>query len=424
MHTDTRTARSPSHVDAGWWRLERAGLLQLYRTFHRHPELSGCEAGTARRLAGRLRAVGAEVTTGIGGHGVAGVLCNGEGPVVMLRAELDALPVTERTGLWYASRARGRDDEGREVGVMHACGHDLHLTALVGTARWLAAHAQRWRGTVLLVGQPAEETAAGARAMLDDGLFERFPRPARALALHVDPELATGKVAYRAGSAQASVDSVDVTVFGRGGHGAYPHRTIDPVVQASQLVLELQTIVSREVDPTQPAVITVGAIRGGTKHNVIGDRCELQLTVRSFDPATRAHIARALVRKARAVAASFDAPEPRVEFTEATRCVYHEPEIARAAATALERTLGPENVVVAPPAMGGEDFSWFAEAGVPVFQFRLGSVDGIRLARRSARGELPPPLHAPQYHPDAESALATGLRALVGIALDTLGRRR
>ncbi|HEY2250460.1 MAG TPA: amidohydrolase, partial [Planctomycetaceae bacterium] len=293
-------------------------LVSLYRQFHASPELSFREEKTAARLAEELKKLGVEVTTGVGRQGVVGILKNGAGPTLLIRTDLDALPVTEKTQLPYASKVSAKDKDGNDVGVMHACGHDIHITCLIGTARYLASHKDDWRGTVMFIGQPAEEIGAGALAMLDDGLFKKFPKPDFGLALHVDSSMQSGKVGYRAGYILANVDSVDITMRGKGGHGAYPHTTIDPIVQAAQLVVNLQTIVSRENSPFEPAVVTVGSIRGGTKHNIIADSCHLKLTVRSYSDKVRKLLLEAIKRKANAVAAGAGAPEPMIEFSDAT----------------------------------------------------------------------------------------------------------
>ncbi len=286
-----------------WTKENLDEIVKLYQHFHTHPELSFHEKETAAHLAKEWEAVGAEVTTGVGGHGVVGIIRNGEGPTLMLRTDLDALPVTEQTGLGYASQVKVTNpDDGTETGVMHACGHDIHIANIIGVARYLAANKDLWKGTLMMIGQPAEERGAGARAMLDDGLFEKFPKPDYAVALHVDASTAAGTVGYRAGYALANVDSVDITCHGRGGHGAYPHTTIDPIVQAAQLVLALQTIVAREVKPQEPAVVTVGSIHGGTKHNIIPDECHLQITVRSYADDIRKLLLESIERKAKGIA--------------------------------------------------------------------------------------------------------------------------
>jgi hippurate hydrolase len=397
-----------------------ASLVELYQQFHQAPELSQQEVKTAARLAAELKAAGYEVTTGVGGQGVVGVLKNGPGKTLMLRTDLDALPVVEETGLPYASMVRTRDARGATVGVMHACGHDLHMANLIGVARYLASHRNEWSGTLMLVAQPAEELGAGARAMLDDGLFRRFPLPDYAVALHVAADVPCGKVEYLAGYAQANVDSVDVTIKGRGGHGASPQSTIDPIVIAARLVLDLQTIISRELDPTDPAVVTVGSIHGGSKHNIIGDECKLQLTVRSYAPEVRDKLLAAIRRKAIAAAASSGAPEPVVTVSEGTPAVYNDPALTDRVVNVLRGALGEMNVDETKPSMGGEDFSQYGLAGVPICMFKLGVVDQSRLDEFATRKEPPPSLHSPRFYPDAEAGLRVGVPAMIAIAEDLL----
>jgi hippurate hydrolase len=352
---DFTAARAQDPRD--WVNKNIADLMSVYRDFHSNPELSLQEKRTAAKLAEHLRAAGAEVTERVGGTGVVGVMKNGSGPTLMLRTDLDALPVTEMTGLPFASKVKAVGEDGQETGVMHACGHDVHITNLVGVARYMSANKDRWRGTLVLIGQPAEERGLGALAMLRDGLFKNFPKPDFALALHVDSTLAAGKIACRAGYALANTDSVDITVRGRGGHGAYPHTTVDPIVQAAHLVLELQTIVSREIDPTQPCVITVGSIHGGTKHNVIGDTCHLQITVRSYTNEVREKLLASIRRKAHSVAAGAGAPEPTIKLSDGTPAMFNDEKLVNRLKPVFERTLGKENVQDAEPQMGGEDFS-------------------------------------------------------------------
>ena len=410
--------------DAQSWVAENAGgLVELYQELHQAPELSFEEEKTAARLAEELRAVGAKVTTDVGGHGVVGVLENGAGKVLMIRTDLDALPVAELTGLPYASKVRTKDERGATVGVMHACGHDLHMTNLVGVARYLAAHRSEWSGTVVFIGQPAEERGAGARAMLADGLFARFPRPDYAIAMHVASDLPVGKIEYRPGYSQANVDSVDIAVKGRGGHGAHPETTIDPIVIAAKLVVDLQTIISRELDSDEPAVITVGSIHGGTKHNIIGDDCRLQITVRSYAPEVREKLLAAIRRKALAAAASADAPEPAIEISEGTPSLYNDPELGDRVVAALKRVVGEANVGEAKPSMGGEDFSQYGKAGVPICMYRLGVVKQSRLDEFAANGETPPSLHSPQFYPDATEALEVSVPAMVAVVRELLPPR-
>jgi amidohydrolase len=415
--------KTTDKVDAvvrAWTQAELPALVATYREFHAHPELSQQEAATAATIAALWREAGCEVTEGVGGHGVVALLRNGAGPTVMLRTDLDGLPVTEQTGLPYASQVRVKDAGGAEVGVMHACGHDIHMTTLVGVARFLARHKELWRGTVMLVGQPAEETLIGAQAMLDDGLFTRFPRPDFALAEHCDASLAAGHVGVRAGFTLANSDTVDITVRGRGGHGAYPHTTIDPIVQAAELVLALQTLVSREVPPTEPAVITVGAIHGGTKHNIIGDSCHLQLTVRSYSDKVRDLLLEGIERKAKAIAAGAKAPEPTITVGKGTPALENDARLTARLDSVFRRMCGNARVVPAEPSMGAEDFSRFGRAGVPIVMFRLGTVVASRLDHYRTNDQPPPSLHSPLFYPDAEPTLETGVVAMTSGALELL----
>jgi amidohydrolase len=412
----TATAAEPRE----WIRANAEEFITLYRHLHAHPELSHREKETAARIATEWKQAGAEVTTGIGGHGVVGLLKNGAGPTLMLRTDLDALPVTEQTRLVFASTVKVANEDGVEVGVMHACGHDVHMTNLVAVARFRADNKNLWRGTVMLVGQPAEERGAGAKAMLDDGLFTRFPKPDFAVALHVDSTLPTGSVGYRSGYSMANVDSIDITVRGKGGHGAYPHTTVDPIVQAAQLVLALQTIVSREVKPIEPAVVTVGSIHGGTKHNIIGDDCHLQLTVRSYSDEVRKTILDAIHRKARGVAIAAGAPEPKIVISEGTPSLWNDEPLAKRLVPVFQKLLGEKHVVLSEPSMGGEDFSQYGRAGVPIMMYGLGAVDGQRLERFKQLGQLPPSLHSPLFYPDIEAALETGVTTLASAALELL----
>jgi amidohydrolase len=304
--------------------------------------------------------------------------------------------------------------------VMHACGHDMHMTNLVGAVRYLASHRDLWQGTLVAIFQPAEERGAGAQAMLDDGLLSRFPRPNFAVAMHVAADRPTGTVGYRAGYACANVDSVDIIIRGRGGHGAYPHTTIDPVVIAARLVLDLQTIVSREIDPIEPAVITVGLIQGGTKHNIIGDKCELQLTVRSYTPEVREHLLEAIRRKALAAAASSNAPEPEVQVSEGTPALFNDLQLTERVVEALKPALGEANVVEVPPTMGGEDFGRLGGAGLPIVMLQLGAVSRERLDQYKAAGTPPPSLHSPKFYPDPDKTISTGVATLATVALELL----
>ncbi|MCC6492237.1 MAG: amidohydrolase [Pirellulales bacterium] len=409
---------------AEWLKANLPPLVQLYKSLHQSPELSFEEEQTAAGMASELREIGLEVTERVGGHGVVGVLSSGPGPTLMLRADMDALPVVEQTGLDYASQTTVRDARGATVGVMHACGHDMHMTMLLGTLEFLAEHKEGWHGTVVAVFQPAEERGAGARAMLDDGLFARFPRPDFALALHVAADRPTGQIAWRTGYAMANVDSVDVTIKGKGGHGAYPHMTIDPVVIAARLVLDLQTIVSREVRPIDPAVVTVGAIHGGAKHNVISDECKLQITVRSYTPEVREQILAAIRRKALAAADSAGAPEPEVSVSDGTPALANDEKLARRVDPAIRRVLGEKNLVESEPSMGGEDFGAFGRAGVPILMMSVGAVNQERLDRYQRESGGAPSLHSPLFYPDIEPTLTTGVTALTAASLELLQPRR
>ena len=398
-------------------------LVAFYVDLHRNPELSMHEEKTAAKLAERLRRLGFAVTTGVGGTGVVGVLRNGAGPTVMLRTELDALPVEEKTGLPYASTVKARNDAGLEVPVMHACGHDVHMTVWVGTAARMVQERARWQGTLVLIAQPAEEVVKGAKAMLADGLFSRFPKPDYVVALHDSPKVPAGKIGHTPGYILASSDSVDVTIYGKGGHGAAPQTTVDPVVIAARTVLALQTIVSREKDPQEPAVVTVGSIHGGTKHNIIPDEVKLQLTVRTYDRKVRQQVLDAIVRIARAEAAAAGAPrEPAVAVVESTPSTFNDPKLDARVAAALSRELGADNVVESRREMASEDFSEYGLAGVPAVMFRLGAADPEALAKATAAGVELPSLHSSLFAPDRDPTLRTGVAAEMAVLLDLLGK--
>ena len=405
---------------ADWLSKQTPQLTQLYGGLHQTPELSFQEEKTAARMAELMRELGLEVTPNIGGHGVVAVLKNGEGRTLLLRADMDALPIAEETGLAYASQVRVRDKRGATVGVMHACGHDMHMTNLVGTVRYLASHRDQWQGTLIAIFQPAEERGAGAKAMLADGLLKRFPRPDFALAMHVAADSPVGTVGYLAGYALANVDSVNITVRGRGGHGAFPETTVDPIVIAARLVLDLQTIVSREIAPIEPAVITVGSIHGGTKHNIIGDECKLQLTVRSYSPKVRKQLIAAIRRKTLAAAQSADAPEPKITTTEGTPALFNDPKLVERLIPVLEKSLGKQNVNETEPSMGGEDFGRIGRAGVPILMLKLGTISQQRLDGYEKAGTPPPSLHSPKYFPDPAASIVAGVTTLTTAALELL----
>jgi hippurate hydrolase len=386
----------------------------LYQELHRAPELSGREEQTAAKLAAGLKALGFEVTTGVGRTGVVGVLKNGAGPVVLLRTELDGLPVEEKTGLPYASTARTKDESGVEVGLMHACGHDVHMASWMGTARIMAATRDRWAGTLVLIGQPAEETLAGAQWMIDDGLLTRFPRPDYALAIHDDPRYPAGLIGYRPGPILSNSDQLRVTLYGSGGHGARPETTVDPVVIAARTVLTLQTIVSREISPFDSAVVTVGVLQAGTKVNIIPGEARLDLSVRSLTPEVRAHLLSAIERIVKAEASAGRSPkEPSIERLGGTDALVNDAALTKRVAAALQKALGADRVVEIAPEMGSEDFSRFQRAGIPTLMLRIGaSASPVIEAARQA-GSSPPSLHSPLFAPDRERTLKAAVTAEV-----------
>ncbi len=400
-------------------------MEKLYVDLHQSPELSLHEEKTAAKLAERLRALGFEVTTGVGKTGLVGVLKNGKGPTVLVRTDLDGLPVEEKTGVPYASKATTTDDSGATVSVMHACGHDIHMTSWIGAATLLSRSKDRWRGTLVMVGQPAEEKGGGARLMLADGLYTRFPRPDFALAIHDDASMLAGKVGAVPGFALANVDSVDVTIFGKGGHGAYPHTTVDPIVIAARTVVALQTIVGRENNPLDPAVVTVGSIHGGTKHNIIPDEVKLQLTVRSYKDDVRKRLLAAIERIAKAESAAAGAPKaPEVKVSEGTPATFNDPAVTKRVADAVARGIGASRMEEKAPVMGGEDFSEYGRAGVPATILWVGAVSAKKFEAAKASGASLPSLHSSEFAPDPEPTIKTGISTLTLGALELLGRPR
>ena len=393
----------------------------LYLDLHQNPELSAHEVQTAAKLAGRLRGLGYEVTEHVGGTGVVAVLKNGAGPTVMLRTELDALPVEEKTGLAYASKVRAKDDAGHDVPVMHACGHDLHMAAILGTATVMAQIKDTWHGTLMLIGQPAEETIGGAKGMLADGLLTRFPKPDVAVALHVGNLLPAGKVGITPGVFNTNADSLRITIYGKGGHGAAPHTTIDPIVIAARTILALQTIASREVKPGEMAIVTVGYIHAGTKNNIIPDQAELGLTVRTRNADVRKQVLAAIARITKAEAEAAGAPRaPLLDHYEGTDLVYNDPALAQRLRGALEAALGKENVVMEEPITASEDFSYFVEQGIPGFYFTLGGAEPEKFAQAKAAGTMLPSNHSPLFAPDVDPALHAGIAAEVAVLRDLL----
>ena len=409
---------------------EYPSLESFYTDLHRHPELSLMEEQTSAKVAAALRAAGFDVTDHFGGYGVVAVLRHGPGPTVLFRSDMDALPVAEETGLPYASTVRAKDLSGREVPVMHACGHDIHMTSLVGSARLLAALQDRWSGTVILIGQPAEERSLGARAMLTEGLFRKFPRPDFALALHDSATMPTGTVGLAEGNIMANVDWVDITVRGIGGHGAYPQATKDPIVLSARIILALQTIVSRETNPADPCVVTVGSIHGGAKANVIPNEVQLQLTLRSYSDKVRAHTIEAIRRICRgeAIAAGLPdylLPEVKVIEEEATPATVNSPELTQRLRAALTAWLGADRVHPTVPEMGGEDFAYFGRTTehVPICLFRVGAADPAKVAESERTGVPLPSLHSSRFAPVPEPTIKTAITATVASVLDLLGKK-
>jgi hippurate hydrolase len=416
---------------------ELPAIVELYRRVHANPELSYYEERTAALIADELRRAGYTVAERVGRYsdstktcyGVVGVLRNGSGPTLLVRADMDALPVEENTGLPYASTRRQKDERGESVAVMHACGHDVHVATLIGVGRIMARLRDRWKGTLILVGQPAEERGAGARALLADSLYERFGRPDVVLGLHTDAEHPAGTVGIGTGPTTASVDMIDVTIRGVGGHGAYPHTTKDPIVMAAEFVMALQTIVSREIPPREPAVVTVGSICGGTKHNIIPDEVNLQLTVRTYSDRIREQIISAIGAKAYGIARAAAVPLDRMPVVyvrpeEHTPPQHNDTLLAQRLESVFASVFGRENVYRTEPTMGGEDFAYYRLGGaIPSCFFRVGAVNPARYEQARASGEQLPSLHSSRFAPDAEPTLRTALRAMTHAALALLGRR-
>src|SRR5215510_10723190 len=409
-------------------------LVSTYKMLHAAPELSHYEVKTSAFLAQQLRALGYEVTENVGkydnsqwkGHGVIAVMKNGAGPTVLVRSDMDALPVEEKTELPYASTVKTKNDAGQEVGVMHACGHDVHITSFLGTAKMLAQLKQEWHGTLILVGQPAEETIDGAKAMLAGGVYSMVPKPDFAIALHDNADLEAGKVAYCPGFALANSTSVEITIRGLGGHGSKPEATKDPIVVAAQTILALQTIVSRENSPLDPAVVTVGSIHGGAKSNIIPDEVKLLLTVRSYKEEVRQHILASIARITKNIAAAAGIPDDRapivkVSDTEVTPATYNNPELTERLAGVFQKALGAENVVKWPPIMGSEDFGRFSlDNTIPSCMFWLGAVEPAKVEAARKSGKPLPSLHSSLFEPLPEPTLRTGVKAMTAAVLELM----
>jgi amidohydrolase len=414
---------------------ELPSLLAAYKDIHSYPELSGHEERTSAIIAKELRAVGCEVTDHFGkydnanlkGYGVIGIMKNSAGPTVLVRTDMDALPVEEQTGLPYASKVVAKNDEGKDVHVMHACGHDAHMSAFIGVARLLAKLKDQWHGTILFVAQPAEETGNGARALLSAGLYEKFGKPDFALGFHDKADMQTGHIGVTEGYTYANVDSVDVTVRGIGGHGAYPHKTKDPIVLAAEMINAWQTIASRENNPLDPIVVTVGSIHGGTKHNIIPDEVKMQLTVRTYKADVRERVLAAIDQIAKGIAAAGGVPPERApivnvlknQFTPAT---YNNPALTKRLVAVWKKSLGNENVEIVDPTMGGEDFSEYSlpDHSIPAVDFHIGAVDPEKIAESNKTGKPLPSLHSSKFAPVPEPTIRVGLVAMTAAVLELM----
>jgi len=427
------SARAQQSLDAMVDR-EVGSLVSTYKMLHAAPELSHYEVKTSAFFAAQLRALGYTVTENVGkfvqpnwkGYGVVAMMKNGDGPTVLVRTDLDALPVEEKTGLPYASTVKTKNDAGQDVSVMHACGHDIHITNMLGTAKMLAQLKDQWRGTLVLIGQPAEETIDGAKAMLADGLYSKIPKPDFAIALHDNAELEAGKVAYCPGFALANSTSVEITIRGLGGHGSKPEATKDPIVVAAQTIVALQTIVSRENSPLDPAVVTVGSIHGGAKSNIIPDEVKLLLTVRSYKEEVRQHILASIARIAKNTALAAGIPEAlapivKVSDTEVTPATYNDPKLTERLAGTFEKALGASNVVRWPPIMGSEDFGNFSlDNQIPSCMFWLGAVEPAKVEASKKSGKPLPSLHSSLFEPLPEPTLRTGVKAMTAAVLELM----
>src|SRR6266550_1647767 len=414
---------------------ELPSLLAIYKDIHSHPELSAHEEHTSALIAKQLRAAGCAVTEHFGiydkpelkGYGVIGIMKNGDGPTVLVRTDMDALPVEEETGLPYASKITTKNDEGKDVPVMHACGHDAHIAAFIGTARVLAKLKDQWHGTILFVAQPAEETGNGARALLKAGLYDRFGKPKFALGFHDKADMQTGHVGVTEGYTYANVDSVNVTVRGVGGHGAYPHKTKDPIVLAAEMINAWQTIVSRENNPLDPIVVTVGSIHGGTKHNIIPDEVKMQLTVRTYKADVRERVLAAIDQIAKGIAAAGGVPTERApivdvlknQFTPAT---YNNPELTKRLVAVWKKSLGNENVEIVDPTMGGEDFSEYSlpDHSIPAVDFHFGAVEPAKIAEYKQAGKELPTLHSSKFAPVPEPTIRVGIIGMTSAVLELM----
>jgi amidohydrolase len=413
---------------------ELPSLLAIYKDLHTHPELSGHEERSAGIVAKELRSIGCDVTENFGKYensntkcyGVIGLMKNGNGPTVLVRTDLDALPVEEQTDLAYASKVVTKNDEGKDVHVMHACGHDFHMSAFIGMARTLAKLKDQWHGTIVFVGQPAEEALGGARALLRDGLYTKFPKPDFALGFHDNAQMQTGHIGVTEGYTYANVDSVNITVRGVGGHGAYPHKTKDPIVISAEVINALQTIASRENNPIDPIVVTVGSIHGGTKHNIIPDDVKMQVTVRTYKTDVRTHVLAAIERITRGIAMTAGVPQDRMPIVEVQKdnlpAAYNNPELTKRLVAVWKKSLGAENVEATDPTMGGEDFSEFSlpDHSVPAVDFHVGAVDPAKIAESKKRDVPLPSLHSSKFAPVPEPTIKLGVIAMTDAVLELM----
>ncbi|HTL79449.1 MAG TPA: amidohydrolase [Candidatus Babeliales bacterium] len=416
---------------------ELPSLVGMYKDLHSHPELSGQEERTAALIAKELRATGCQVTEHVGKYenpkdkpyGVVGVMKNGDGPTVLVRTDTDALPVEEETGLPYASKVVAKNDEGKDVHVMHACGHDTHIAAFIGTARALAKLKDQWHGTIIFVAQPAEEIGTGARALLKDGLYDRFGKPNFALCFHDKADIEAGHIGVTEGYTSANVDFVDVTVRGVGGHGAYPHKIKDPIVLAAQIINAWQTIVSRENNPLDPVVVTVGSIHGGTKHNVIPDEVKMQITVRTYKPQVRGRVLADIDRIAKGCAAAAGipaelAPIVSVPKDAVTVAAYNNPELTKRLVAVWKKALGDKNVEMVDPTMGGDDFADYSlpDHSIPAVYAHFGAVDPAKIAESKQTGKELPTLHSSKFAPVPEPTIRTAIIGMTTAVLDLMKR--
>lgn len=399
-------------------------IEKFYLDLHQSPELSYHEQKTGKKVADRLTQLGFKVTSNVGGFGVVGIYKNGEGPTVMIRTDTDGLPIIEQTGKSYASKVKVIDEHGAKVGVMHGCGHDIHMSSFIGTAEQLIAHKKQWQGTLMMVAQPAEEVGGGAKAMLSEGLFSKYAKPDHIIALHVSASVPAGKVSMKNEYTMASVDSVDITIKGKGGHGAYPHTTIDPVVIAARTALALQTITSRELSPLEPSVITVGSIHGGSKHNVISDEVKLQLTLRSYNPDVRSAQIAAIKRITAGIAQSAGLNESNypviyVHEDESIPSTYNNPAQTDIVRNSIASAIGDTNVLETQAVMAGEDFGLYGrtDENIPITLFWLGGVNQAQYADSIKTGEVLPSLHSSKFAPDYKVAIPTGIKAMSNAAV-------